>query len=349
MHKGKWSTLLLRRRHGVQERESLPDKYMGKECVEISACATMLLDAYKHIKEYPSSAEDSDTYDRIAKHFCQRVINKGCMELEALQAAGVVLGIPSSGTSDAIQYYNGWDVVRLARIASRGHTDDIDFRNENLDDIDSFHNEITDSENGDDDTESGLLGGVPTEALQDTGADNTIELLDKFYNMEDKDLDGHARVYRTSQGENVPVSDAHHYMHRDCRLWRFSAYEFARLFHVRKMNKNDEKWYNKAVSHQPYDPDSNGRKGGRNCERFLLHAPHPLHTSHILVPRAKMGLPAFAGSPPPSDTSSLLLDSNTTQKRKRYAEFFVSNFVPWSAAHPPVISYSNWIDYVNGE
>ncbi len=34
--------------------------------------------------------------DCIARHFCQRVINKGCMELEALQAAGVVVDIPSS-------------------------------------------------------------------------------------------------------------------------------------------------------------------------------------------------------------------------------------------------------------
>ena len=84
--------------------------------------------------------------DRIARHFCQRVINKGCMELEALQAAGVVLGIPSSGASDAIQYYYGWDVVRLARIASKGHTDDIDFRHEDVNDIDAYQNDANDSE-----------------------------------------------------------------------------------------------------------------------------------------------------------------------------------------------------------
>ena len=96
-------------------------KYMGKDCVQISASASMLLDALANIDEYPSSAEDTGTEDRRTKHFCQHVINKGCMELEAFQAAGVVLGVKSSGKSDAIQYYNGWEVVRLAKIASKGH------------------------------------------------------------------------------------------------------------------------------------------------------------------------------------------------------------------------------------
>ncbi len=65
-------------------------------------------------------------------------------------------------------------------------------------------------------------------------------------------------------------------------------------------------------------------------------------TSHILVPKAKLGTPAFAGNPPPSDTTSLLMDSTANQKRKRYAEFFVSNFIPWSASRPPVLSYETW-------
>ena len=319
---------------------------MGKECVEISACASMLLDAYNHIKEYPSSAEDSGSHDRIARHFCQRVINKGCMELEALQAAGVVLGIPSSGASDAIQYYYGWDVVRLARIASKGHTDDIDFRHEDVNDIDAYQNDANDSEADGDNIEPNILHGFPTEASNATGAEHNIDLLNKFHDAEDKDIDGQARVYRTTQGENVPVSDAHHYMHRDQKLWRFNAYEFGRIFHVRKMNKNDEKWYNKAVSQQQHDPTTNENKGGRQCERFLLMAPHPLHTSHILVPRAKIGIPAFAGAPPPSDTSLLLDTAKNAKKKRRFADFYVSNFIPWSSTHPPILSFAIWNEFV---
>ena len=86
-------------------------KYMGKDCVQISASASMLLDAMKNITEYPSTADDTGTQARRTIHFCQHAINKGCVEMEALQAAGVVLTIHSSGKSDAIQYYSGWDMV----------------------------------------------------------------------------------------------------------------------------------------------------------------------------------------------------------------------------------------------
>jgi hypothetical protein len=85
-------------------------KYMRKDCVEIAGSASVLVDAYKHIKEFQSTALDSGTKERQAKHFCERVINTG-MELEAVQAAALVLGIPSSGASDPIQYFSGWDVL----------------------------------------------------------------------------------------------------------------------------------------------------------------------------------------------------------------------------------------------
>jgi hypothetical protein len=303
---------------------------MGKDCVEIAASATMLLDAHKHIKEYPSSAEDTGTFDRLAKHFCQHVINTGNMELEALQAAGVVLNADSSGSSDSIQFYSGWEVLRLARIAENGHACDIDFSNEVLNN-NATPLYATDSEGEDDG------------AMELAGADSTVDLLDKFHTTCGDSSEGYAKVYRTTQNENVPVSTAHHYMHRDSKLWRFNAYEFARLFNVRAMTNNDEKWFKEATA----TPQQISTRRGRNCDRFLLMPPHPLHTSHILVPRAKLGIPAFAGTPPPSDTASEIINASITRKRRRYADFFVSNFIPWSATHPPILSYSTWIDHVN--
>ena len=70
-------------------------------------------------------------------------------------------------------------------------------------------------------------------------------------------------------------------------------------------------------------------------------------TLFLLVPRAKLGIPVFAGTPPPSDDASGSLSTGTKRKRERYAEFFVSNFVPWSASHPPILTYSTWVDHVN--
>ena len=329
-------------------------KYMGKDCVQISASASMLLDAMKNINEYPSSAEDTGTQDRRTIHFCQHAINKGCVEMEALQAAGVVLTIHSSGKSDAIQYYSGWDVVRVAKIASKGHAGDIDFRNEDLEGVDTYHDDGDRGGNDDFNEVSDSQHIVRSESIVNDDADTTVDLLEKYCTTgrdkqpgSDKQLDGFARVYRTSQGENIPVSEAHHYMHRDKKLWRFSAYEFGRLYTVRVMTTNDDKWYQAAIAQSPPIPIHMGRKQGRGCDRYLLQAPHPLHTSHILVARVKLGIPAFTGTPPPSDPSSQIMDTTTSQKRQRYAEFFVSNFIPWSAAHPPVLSYTTWVDHVN--
>ena len=102
-------------------------KYASKESVEISASGSMLLDAHAHNKEYASAAEDAGTEGREARRFAQRVINSAAMELEAVQAAGVVLGMGSSGSSDEIEYYSAWDARKLARIVADGVYDDVDF------------------------------------------------------------------------------------------------------------------------------------------------------------------------------------------------------------------------------
>lgn len=323
-------------------------KYMSKESVEISASASMLMDAYQHNKIYLSTADDADTYDRQAKYFCQRVLNHACMELEGLQAAGIVLGHRSSGSSDALVYYSGWDVQRLARIASAGHAGDVNFVNEVMDDDNQETNEIDDD--GSNDVEQ-LRRAVASESMLCNANTGTIDLLSEFNTSQAKNFEGYAQVYKTKLGEHVPVSTAHHYMHRDLRLWRFSAYEFVRLFQVRAMNETtDKKWFDKVTAQpqnhvtQPQDPVS---QGGRSCQRFLLLAPHPLHTSHMLVPRQKLGIPAFAGTPPPNDTSSLELGPGAILKRKRYAEFYVSNFIPWSAAQPPLLTYETWTNHMN--
>ena len=53
-------------------------KYMGKDSVNISAAATVLHEADKKVREYPSSADDKLTAERTSKHFCQHVINHRC-------------------------------------------------------------------------------------------------------------------------------------------------------------------------------------------------------------------------------------------------------------------------------
>ena len=42
------------------------------------------------------------------------------MELEATQAAGLVLGVKSYGTSDELDYHSAWDHVKVAAYAESG-------------------------------------------------------------------------------------------------------------------------------------------------------------------------------------------------------------------------------------
>lgn len=91
---------------------------MGKMCVEISASSSVFRDALKHVQEHTSAADDRDTEERKTKQFAAWVVNHSQMELEATQAAGLVLGIGSANGSEKTEAHFGWDFERLARIAA---------------------------------------------------------------------------------------------------------------------------------------------------------------------------------------------------------------------------------------
>ena len=92
---------------------------MGKDSVQISAAATLLADAHRHVQDplTKSRAEDADEPQRVAKHYMQHIINSANMEIEATQAAGIVLGMQSASGSHAPSFHGAWEVVALARVA----------------------------------------------------------------------------------------------------------------------------------------------------------------------------------------------------------------------------------------
>ena len=248
---------------------------MGKACVEISACASVLVDAHKHIKEFPSGAEDSGEAERTAKHFCQRAINHASMELEGVQAAGLVLGVGSSGSSNQNEYFSGWNMMNMARIVARGVREDVDLSNEQDEETDGFlaaeaeEDKMRqcggDDDDGDDNDDGGDDGcGVRAAPAEGDFSDSDVvrplevavggagarapgrvdvDLLEFFHREDGDEGGGAAAVYETAGGSKVPITAAHHYAYRDERLWPFSAHEFGRLFWPRKMNAADEKWY----------------------------------------------------------------------------------------------------------
>ena len=72
---------------------------MAAAAAGVAASLSVLLDARQQIQAYPCKASDSGANDRASKHFLQRVLNAGAVELASTQAAAIVLGIPSSGHS----------------------------------------------------------------------------------------------------------------------------------------------------------------------------------------------------------------------------------------------------------
>jgi hypothetical protein len=78
---------------------------MTKGQLNISASVPVLIDAAKHIKEHPSIAADSGEPDRDAKHFLQHILNRPSVEMEATQAASLVLGQDAAYFFDRLEYH----------------------------------------------------------------------------------------------------------------------------------------------------------------------------------------------------------------------------------------------------
>jgi len=105
------------------------------------------------------------------------------------------------------------------------------------------------------------------------------------------------------------------------------------MFHVRAMTKEDANWYEREMiqlESEGADDDPEGPGRGRPVERYRLLPPHPLHDSHVIVSKAKLGVPAWAGAPPPKEPQPDDTSEAGERKRARFAEFMVANFVPWS-------------------
>ena len=418
------------------------------------------MDAHKNVHKYPSQAEDSGTSERYAKHFIQHVLNHACMELEATQAASIVLGIGSSGGSDAIEYHSGWDFLNLAIAVIKDRKEHKDVKNsvhrsfwsgnkftdveddtdgsvdltedesisdctsetctidedsddssldedsddssldENSDDISLDEEDKVDAQDvGDNECQAACESNTRCEVLSDLVVDS------RPYG---NDREGGSAVYFNNAGVPVPLSVAHHYAYRDPALNNFNAHEFCRVFAVRKMNIKDREWmrhwaasfvqnvyreHNLRILKRQWEQvyvccnvfllrkkDIKDRewtrkwaayviqKGfqahiwrikfvrkkeervarGRPCERFKLFWPHPLHDSHIIVKRAKWGIPAYVGAPPPKEPA--VCATKMTEKDKlaarNFARFHVANFIPWGIRKPPTLTYNHWREHL---
>jgi hypothetical protein len=214
---------------------------MGKQCIQISASASVLLDAHRHINQYPSTAEDSGEPERNAKHFAQWVLNHAdVVELDGTQAAGIVLGHDASSASAFEHHHYSWDVVKFAQKAARGDLD-IDHawlgeeEEENDDDddddteckgvvdsggdfgsdseLEDMHGGLHSGDEGDADAE----GGATLDGTQGHATAEQLNLLHKF-SLDTGTRSGQSRIYTDKDGNKIPVTDAEHYAYRSDEL-----------------------------------------------------------------------------------------------------------------------------------
>ena len=404
-------------------------KYMGKDTVDISASASVLIDARRNIDKYPSKATDTGEADRTAKHYTQRVLNFADMELDATSAAGICLNQNSSGSSDTMEYFYGWDHVRVLLVLMERARGDGGVRGRG-DDSDGYDDADTDKEADGDadgdtimeqvagyvDEEQTLFanvsvqvgGGIDAVGAEQHGlpafdsvVDDSIEAdaagpellaeqdgsnadaaagaggaddgdgglskMMRCFEIAAGTRTGNSGTFTTATGERIAVSSATHYAFRSKKLGAMNALEFFMATRVCKMDAEDKKWrqtelvsdagcgdLEDAGDHLDDGADaaqSGGDGGaqprGRPRKRYLLLKGHPLFESHILVVRAKWGVPAFAGEPPPSEPKGPF-DSRASRRLARdYARFYTACFIPWSADELPAsVSRAEWVKYI---
>ena len=225
-------------------------KYMGKQCIQISASASVLLDAHRHITQYPSTAEDSGEPERNAKHFAQWVLNHAdVVELDGTQAAGIVLGHDASYASAFEHHHYAWDVLKFAQKAERGDFDighawlgeeEEEEDDDDDDDTEGVRGErsgvgkgVVDSD-GDigpdseledmygglhsgDDGDADAGDGATRDGTQEQAAAEQLNLLHQF-GVDTGARSGQSRIYTNKDGNKIPVTDAEHYAYRSAEL-----------------------------------------------------------------------------------------------------------------------------------
>ena len=81
--------------------------------------------------------------------------------------------------------------------------------------------------------------------------------------------------------------------------------------------------------------------------QYELRAPHPLHKTHLLVPRKRFATLVLSGDPPPKDPRDARFAANGyTRMERSFARYALANFCPWSAWSPLPLKYERWLSWV---
>jgi hypothetical protein len=285
-------------------------KYLTKDKTELSASLVVLLDARKHVDQYPSVAENVGTEIRTTQHFLVRVLNclSGMSEYGAPQAASVAMERPCTWVSHLFTYVFPHEILDWLAQTSES------LRTAHTEATGNAHNDEYASVNDDD---PDAANEVLMEAITHDGPC------------------GSATVYQVD-GRPVPVSRYQHYLLRPRELLMMTLPEFCLCTQIvlRKKQKEgtDEEDIPLTTTHHVNDvPRNVGRPD--NLRMRFASADHPLYNTHEVQLRSKINPWILGGDPPPKSPSLPQPDNPTdiwTKTADAFAAYYLVMFRPFS-------------------
>jgi energy-coupling factor transporter ATP-binding protein EcfA2 len=319
--------------------------YMTKSKFPLLHSLTLLEDVIKDVKNHPSTAKDSGTLERTAKHILTRMINKINlkMELSEYQIAASLLGLPSVICSDSfvysdpradMAYRNLVQLEENRRQALDEYIDNIgrasDHRQEPgldqgeldfmVDDEPLTASEVTEAEGASD------WGGSDLLLRQDATEQNLGRIRTFTIGGGTEEEEGHTRKIL------VPLSSFYPSRGKD----------------LAEMNRDE---YAALVEIKPATQKTAGEPTGRQRQkRFSLAPDHPLYPEYEQVLRGKHKInvatskyPRHPGKRPTSDGTSNDAVAAWTRNANYFARFYLTKFRPEVACCE--INESNYYGY----
>ena len=309
--------------------------YMGKSKYPLQQCLTLLQQTLNHIEKYPSTATDSGTEKRTARHFLQRLLNKMNlhMELSDHQMVAGLIGLPSIICSDQFAYGNPvTDMayqthVQMRKDASRALEELMDKVNSERDRIEHYKavssgGELSDfivcDEEEEEESEEEECQQINSDPENDKDQNDecsdtcyyTPDILEeigylKVFSFKEEKPDGTVKTFKTL------VPSAAFYSNRGEGLKQLSRHEYRALVFVRTKRNNVTR-----VTEFDF------------ADRFT---PASQHTQIL---QGKQRTPILTRKPPrhpgrePSDALPELAKADWQEKANEYARYFLSEYRP---------------------
>ena len=333
-------------------------KYVTKDAAAVQESLALLVDAKKHIEQYPSTAEDVGEDSRTARHFVERCVNQLQQEISDTQAAACLLGRRAHGSSVDFKHSYPWEVLRYARAlikSSRQGLAPVVEGEEGDDDVDDEATEIdgdededeAEDEAEDEDEEESLeerllrAADLATAEDEEVIGDNHWRKGAQLAGGEDPDVEkmsGYARLFKrtTIVGgkkvvDNVPVGEGELYQYRGVHLRTLSYDEWCTSVEIVKMKDGDTaealtlglvEWCKpRTGAGRPPNP------------KFPFPVGHPLRNDYYQKLLSKLPCNKAVGHPAPREPRPLLPGRRPTktwlQAQADFAAYMLAVYMPW--------------------